>query len=94
MKLRANKSLHNGMWYVTKRNTNYEMVCDQKFFGCFTPGGRPQSSGYDVTASLRRHRENDVIIQTLGASAGDKVLDAYVGGTATEKISVTYCTSS
>ena len=52
-----------------------------EIFSAALPGGRPQSSSYDVTASFRHHSENDVIIQTLGASAGGK---------AAEKISVAY----
>ena len=43
MKLSTNESLHC---------CDYQMVCDRKFFGCFTPGGNPQSSSYDVTASF------------------------------------------
>ena len=65
MKLSANESLHC---------TDYEMVCDGIFFGCFTPGGSPKFE-------FGRNSENDVIIQTLGTSAG---------GEAAEKISVTY----
>ena len=40
MKLGANESLHC---------TDYEMVCDRNFFGCFTPSGSHQSLTYDVT---------------------------------------------
>ena len=65
MKLSANESLHC---------TDYEMVCDRIFFGCFNPGGNPKFE-------FRRNSENDVILQTLGDSAGSK---------AAEKISVSY----
>ena len=43
MKLGANDSSHR---------TDYEMVCDRNFVGCFTPGRSPQSSSYDVEATL------------------------------------------
>ena len=77
MKLSANESLHC---------TDYEMVCDRNVFGCFTPGGSPQSLNYVVTAIY------DVIIQTLGAFPVYNLLTlgASARGKAAEKISVTY----
>ena len=32
--------------------SNYEMVCDRKYFGCFTPGESPKSLNYDVIAKI------------------------------------------
>ena len=59
--------------------TDYEIIRDRNFFGRFTPGGSFQSSSYDVTASydVIIHREVccDVMIQTLGASAGCKAAE-------------------
>ena len=72
MKLSANESLHC---------TDYEMVCDRSFFGCFTPGGSLQSFDYDITAIYDVIIQNDVINLTLRTSAE---------GNAAEKISVTY----
>ena len=57
MKLSANESLHR---------TEHEMVCDRKFFGCFTPGENPQNSS---------HSKNDVIIHIFGAFAGGKAAE-------------------
>ena len=58
MKLNANKSLHC---------TDYEIVCD-RFFGCFTPGKKPQSLNYDFIFAVKSELE-------LWASAGGKAAE-------------------
>ena len=63
MKLSGNESLHR---------PDHEMVCDRSFFGGFNPGGNPQSWSNDVTAKMTSY---DVIIETLGASAGGKAAE-------------------
>ena len=59
MKRSANESLHC---------TDYEIVCDRNFFGCFTPDKSPQSLNYDVIFAVTSELE-------LWASAGGKVAE-------------------
>ena len=65
MKHSANERLHC---------TDYDMVCDNNFFGCFTPGRSPQSLNYDV---MKRRSSDFHLRRTVGVKVVEKFSVTY-----------------